>query len=95
MVAVDLEGKGGKVPHHEVEDLVDDIRIQIVEFCLFQDELAVDHDGEHLAQRQGEGRIHILDLVRTAFSSISLKMSICLMKVATFGKFLLASKMGL
>ena len=67
VVAVDLKAKGGEVAHHEVENLVDNILVQSVDFRLLQDELAVDHDGEHLAHSQGEGRIHFLDFVRKGF----------------------------
>ncbi len=64
VVAVDLQCKVGEVAHHEVEDLVDDVRVHVVELGLLKDELAIDYDGEHLAKRQGEGGVHVLHLVR-------------------------------
>jgi len=46
---INLQGKAGKVAHHKIKDLIDDVRINTVNFSLLQNQLPVDHDGKHFA----------------------------------------------
>ncbi len=59
-LAVDVQGVAGEVAHHEIENLVEQGFIHGVDFGIFEDQLAVDDQGEDFAQ--GEQEIHILAL---------------------------------
>ena len=67
MLSVDLQAESRKVSHHEVEDLVEDISVKVADLVLFDDELGIDHYGEHLTQCERDGWIHFLELIRKGF----------------------------
>ena len=60
-LGIKLESIFREIPHHEIEDLVQKVCVEIVDFRIFQYELAIDHTGEQLSQDQQE--IYVLCLL--------------------------------
>jgi hypothetical protein len=51
-LGIELKGKSGKITDHEIKNLVDKFILNLVDFCILNDQLAVRHQGEQFPQNQ-------------------------------------------
>ena len=82
-----LQGVLGEITHHEVEDLLQQVVLHLEILPAFDDELAVGHQGQDLAQGQEVVDVLALVLVRCGLGVRKfLKSLICSLKMFTLGR---------
>ena len=50
-LAIQLERMGGKIAHHEIKNLVNQVIVDGIDIHIFQDQLPVDHLRESFTER--------------------------------------------